>query len=71
MCFLLLGTCPSLNDPSNGVISCSQGGDGVSHPGDTCTYTCNTSYELTGGSSTRNCQNDGSWNGSAPMCRRE
>ena len=69
MCFLLLGTCPSLNDPSNGMISCPLGGDGVPDPGDTCTYTCNTGYELTG-SSVRTCQSDGSWSNGAPMCSR-
>ena len=69
MCFLLLA-CPSLNDPSNGIITCSLGDDGVPDPGDTCTYTCNTGYELTG-SHTRTCQSNGSWSGSAPLCRRE
>ena len=68
MCFPLLA-CPSLNDPSNGMISCSLGGDGVPDPGDTCTYTCDTGYELTN-SNTRTCQSDGSWSGSAPMCSR-
>ena len=69
MCFLLLA-CPSLNDPSNGMITCSLGGDGVPDPGDTCTYTCNNGYELTD-SQTRTCQSDGSWSNSAPTCRRE
>ena len=69
MCFLLLG-CPSLNDPSNGMISCSMGGDGVpGNAGGTCTYTCNTGYVLTN-SNTRTCQSDGNWSGSAPMCNR-
>ena len=66
MCFLLL-VCPSLNDPSNGMISCSLGGDGVL--GDTCTYTCNTGYVLTN-SNTRTCQSDGSWSNSDLMCSR-
>ena len=66
---LLLGTCPSLSDPDNGMISCSLGGDGVPDPGDTCNYTCNTGYVLTN-SNTRTCQIDGSWNSSAPMCNR-
>ena len=69
MCFLLLGECPSLNDPSNGVISCSLGGDGVPSVGDTCIYTCNTSYVLTTSNMTT-CQSGGSWNNSAPMCSR-
>ena len=69
MYFLLLA-CPSLNDPSNGMISCSLEGDGVPSTGDTCTYTCNTGYELTG-SSTRTCQSNRSWSGSNTVCRCE
>ena len=69
MCFLLLGVCPSLNDPSNGMISCSLGVDGVPSTGDTCTFTCDTGYVLTG-SSTRTCQSDGAWSGSDTMCTR-
>ena len=68
MCFLLL-VCPSLNDPSNGMITCSLGGDEVPDPGDTCTYTCNTGYVLTN-SNNRTCQSDGSWSNSALMCSR-
>ena len=68
MCFLLLA-CPSLNDPSNGMITCSLGGDGVPDPGDICTYTCDTGYVLTN-SNTRTCQSNGSWSNSALMCSR-
>ena len=69
MCFLLLGVCPSLNDPSNGMISCTLGDDGVPDPGDTCTYTCNTGYVSTN-IDTRTCQSDGSWSNNAPLCTR-
>ena len=69
MCFLLLA-CAPLTAPSNGMITCSQAVDVVPSIGDTCTYTCNTGYELIG-SHTRICQTDGNWSGSAPMCRRE
>ena len=70
MCFLLV-PCPSLNVPSNGMISCSMGGDGVpGDPGDTCTYTCNTGYVLSRDGSTRICQSNGTWNGSDTMCTR-
>ena len=68
MCFILLA-CPSLNNPSNGMITCSLGGDAVPDPGDTCTYACNNGYEVTG-SSTRTCQTDGTWTGSDTMCTR-
>ena len=58
----MLVTCLSLTDPNNGVISCSLEDDEVPSYEDTCNFTCNTGYELTG-SDTRNCQSDGSWNG--------
>ena len=67
MCFVV--SCPSLSNPSNGVISCSLGDDGVPSYEDTCNFTCNTGYELTG-SDTRTCQGDGSWNNSDTTCRR-
>ena len=52
------------------MITCSLGGDGVpGDPGDTCTYTCNNGYELTG-SMTRTCQSDGTWSGSDTTCTR-
>ena len=66
---LLLVICPSLSTPTNGRISCSLGGNRVANPGESCTFTCNTSYELTG-SGTRTCQSDGSWSGSDAMCSR-
>ena len=70
MPFLLLVLCPSLTDPSNGVINCSLGDDGVPSYEDTCSFTCNTGYELTG-SDTRICQNNGSWGGSDATCSGE
>ena len=66
---ILLVTCPSLSDPSNGMINCSLGDDGVPSYEDTCSFTCDTGYELTG-SDTRTCQSDGSWSGSVAMCSR-
>ena len=64
-----LVTCPSLNNPDNGMMNCSLGDDGVPSYEDTCSFTCNTGYELTG-SDTRICQSDGSWSGSDDVCRR-
>ena len=61
--------CPSLTDPNNGIITCSLGDDGVPSYEDTCSFTCNTGYELTG-SDTRTCQSDGSWSDSDDVCRR-
>jgi len=59
--------CASLSDPSNGTIICSFGNDGVPSYEDTCSYTCNTGYELTG-SDTRTCQSNGNWSESDIGC---
>ena len=62
--------CDDLSTPANGEItSCSSGRVGVGYERDTCSFTCNTGYELTG-SDTRTCQSDGSWSGSDDVCQR-
>ena len=66
---LSIVNCSFLTDPNNGMINCSLGNDGVSSYEDTCSFTCNTGYELTG-SDTRICQSDGSWSGTDDICRR-
>ena len=63
-----LVTCTQLTNPDNGVINCSLGDNGIPSYADTCSFTCNTGYELTG-SDTRTCQNDGSWSGSNAACQ--
>ena len=50
------------------MITCSLGDDGVPSYEDTCSFICNTGYELTS-SDTRICQSDGSWSGSDNVCR--
>ena len=55
--------------PDNGNVSCTSGKVGVGYKGDTCNFTCNTGYELTG-SDTRICQSDENWSGSDAVCRR-
>ena len=66
-CMYVIVNCSLLNMPNNGIINCSLGDDGISSYEDTCSYTCNTGYELTG-SSERTCQSDGSWSGSPVSC---
>ena len=61
--------CSSLTTADNGLMSCSLGDDGVPSYEDTCSFTCNTGYELIG-SDTRTCQSNGSWSGSDSLCRR-
>ena len=51
------------------MINCSLGDDGVPSYEDTCSFTCNTGYELTG-SNDRTCQSNGSWSGNDGVCRR-
>ena len=50
-------------------MSCDSGRVGVGYEEDTCSFTCNTGYELTG-SQTRMCQSNGGWSGSNATCRR-
>ena len=66
---LLLVNCSALTDPNNGVVNCSLGDDEIPSYEDTCSFTCNTGYELNS-SDTRTCQSDGSWSGSDAICQR-
>ena len=61
--------CVRLPQPANGAISCSLGDDGVASFEDTCTFTCNSGYEVRG-SSMRTCQSDESWSGMTTTCAR-
>ena len=67
--YFTIVNCLVLNNTENGITDCSLGDDGVPSYEDTCSFTCNTGYELTG-SDTRTCQSNGSWNGSDDVCRR-
>jgi len=49
------------------MINCSLGDDGVPSYEDSCSFTCNTGYELIG-SDNRTCQSDGSWSGTETVC---
>ena len=62
-------SCSSLTGPNNGMFNCSLGDDRGPSYEDTCSFTCNTGYELTG-SDTRTCQNNGNWSGTNTVCRR-
>ena len=59
--------CANLSTPADGDMLCSSGRVRVGYEGGTCSFTCNTGYELTG-SSQRTCQSDGSWSGSPVSC---
>jgi len=70
MLFIYSGIqCNDLLTPSNGGVSCSSGREGVGYEGDTCSFTCNTGFELTG-SDIRTCQSNGNWSGMATLCRK-
>ena len=64
--FLLLTVvdCGNLTDPDNGSVNQTAG----TTVGQTATYSCNTGYNLVGDSS-RTCQAEGVWTGSAPTCQ--
>ena len=65
--YVYIVQCPGLTDLMNGMISCSLMHSQIFSYEDTCSFTCNTGYELTG-SDTRTCQSDGSWSGSPVSC---
>ena len=56
-----------LTAPTNGNITCSLGSDRFATDGDTCSYTCDTGYVLSG-SDMRTCGSNESWTGSNPTC---
>ncbi|XP_065916129.1 adhesion G protein-coupled receptor E2-like isoform X3 [Dysidea avara] len=55
-------SCPSLTAPNNGMIDCTG-----SMFEDTCTFSCDQGYELSG-NETRTCQSNTTWNGTDVMC---
>ncbi|XP_063415983.1 CUB and sushi domain-containing protein 3-like [Mytilus trossulus] len=57
-------TCPVLADM---IFAITTNETGTNYQ-DTITYACNPGYELTSGSLTRQCMDDKTWNGSAPIC---
>ena len=61
--------CDILSTPSNGGMSCSSSRVGVGYEGDTCSFTCNTGYELTG-SDNRTCQSNRIWSGEEAFCKQ-
>ena len=63
-------SCPTLNHPTNGTISCSSGSNKDVVYEVTCNFTCDTGYELSSGSESRACLSDGRWNGSEATCGR-
>ena len=64
--FLLLTVvdCGNLTDPDNGQVDLTAG----TTFGQNATYSCNTGYNLVG-DSTRTCQAEEDWSGSAPTCQ--
>ena len=56
--------CGTMTNPNNGQVSHT----GETTFGQSATYSCNTGYNLVGGS-IRMCQATGEWSGSAPTCQ--
>ena len=66
---IIIVSCPPLTTPDDGTYNCTMGGDGAHVVGDTCTLTCDDGFEPSDTTS-RQCDNDGSWSGSDPTCDR-
>ena len=66
--FLLIVTCPALTVPDNGSRTCSPINGEEPKPGDSCTFTCNPGFNLSG-RAIRMCLDTGMWNdNSQPTC---
>ena len=63
-------TCPDLIVPANGMISYNMGTASLRPVDTVATFTCDTGYTLTGGT-TRVCASGGVWSGSPPTCQRK
>ena len=61
--------CSDFGQPDNGMIECMFGDDGVASYQDTCRFSCADGYRLSG-STSRNCQSDGTWSGGSTACLR-
>ena len=62
--FLTVVDCGNLTAPAYGQVDHSAG----TRLGQNATYSCDTGYNLVG-DSTRVCQAEGDWSGSAPTCQ--
>ncbi len=67
-CAVSTATCPDLTVPTNGMISYNMGTVSLRPEDTVATYTCVTGYTLNG-VSTRTCESDAVWSGSAPVCQ--
>ena len=59
-------TCSSISYPTNGWNACRSGSY---YYATTCSFICNTGYDLTG-SNTRTCLISGSWSSDSPTCSK-
>ena len=66
--FTISGPCSDLPPLMNGGITYEAGAVDSRPINSIATYTCDNGYTLTGGSF-RQCQNDGTWSGSALTCQ--
>ena len=55
--------------PNAEITSCNSHSTGAGYEGDTCNFTCNSGYQLTG-SETRTCHIGGNWIDNDDVCRR-
>ena len=61
-------TCSDLAALTNVMIGYNMGASNLRPVDTVATYTCNTGYTLTGGS-TRTCGSDGMWSGDVTVCQ--
>ena len=66
MIFLVVSQeCGILSNPSGGSVSIDK-----TTEGGVAAYSCNPGFEVTSGDTSRTCQADGDWSGTAAQCGR-
>ena len=74
MCIFIIviqTSCTHLSVSANGrIVPCNSGEDGMRHSEDSCNFTCNTGFEMTGSDAGTCREVSGNWSDNESPCKR-